>query len=244
MKRTVVLLGAGLDVAVLACSPAPSTRLIAELSAPHAWLERVGPDRAGAELAEAVLWCAGAWLAIGLAAALVAATPSADGKALGRLAGRLAHAVLPGVLHRLVVGAAGLGIVLTPTAAAISTGAAAVAAAPAPAWPTGAPEPAPAWPTGPATSERSSTGQRAPAESGVSASARGRTPTRASVFVRPGDSLWAIAAAHLPDSASNADIARCWPQWYAANRAVIGPDPSLIRPGQVLTEPVPEGSPR
>jgi hypothetical protein len=25
--------------------------------------------------------------------------------------------------------------------------------------------------------------------------------------------------------------------WYAANRAVIGPDPSLLHPGQVLVEP-------
>jgi hypothetical protein len=33
------------------------------------------------------------------------------------------------------------------------------------------------------------------------------------------------------------DIAAAWPRWYAANRAVIGPDPGLIRPGQELMPP-------
>jgi nucleoid-associated protein YgaU len=59
----------------------------------------------------------------------------------------------------------------------------------------------------------------------------------ASVTVRPGDSLWRIAAAHLDADASNAEIAASWPRWYEANRAVIGADPGLIHPGQVLQAP-------
>ena len=37
-----------------------------------------------------------------------------------------------------------------------------------------------------------------------------------------------------------AAIAREWPRWYAANRAVIGADPDLIVIGQVLTPPSPQ----
>jgi resuscitation-promoting factor RpfA len=55
--------------------------------------------------------------------------------------------------------------------------------------------------------------------------------------VRSGDALWDIAARHLGPDATPADIAREWPRWYAANRAVIGTNPSLIRPGTVLHVP-------
>lgn len=55
--------------------------------------------------------------------------------------------------------------------------------------------------------------------------------------VRRGDTLWDVAARHLGPTASPADIAREWPQWYAANRAVIGTDPNLLRPGEVLHAP-------
>lgn len=59
----------------------------------------------------------------------------------------------------------------------------------------------------------------------------------ATVTVAPGDCLWSIAADHLPDGATDAEIAATWPRWYAANRDVVGPDPDLIHPGQVLTAP-------
>jgi resuscitation-promoting factor RpfA len=55
--------------------------------------------------------------------------------------------------------------------------------------------------------------------------------------VRRGDALWDIAARHLGASATAADIAREWPRWYQANRAVIGSDPALIRPGELLVPP-------
>jgi hypothetical protein len=63
------------------------------------------------------------------------------------------------------------------------------------------------------------------------------TPPAATVVVAPGDTLWDIAARHLPVGASAADIATAWPAWYAANAATIGPDPGLILPGQVLVTP-------
>lgn len=63
------------------------------------------------------------------------------------------------------------------------------------------------------------------------------TPRQAEVVVRAGDSLWRIAAQHLDPLASPAQIAAAWPGWYAANRDVVGPDPGLIHPGQVLSRP-------
>ncbi|WP_329484730.1 LysM peptidoglycan-binding domain-containing protein [Kribbella sp. NBC_01484] len=62
-----------------------------------------------------------------------------------------------------------------------------------------------------------------------------RVPGR--VDVRAGDSLWSIAARELGPNASAEAIAARWPEWYAANRQVIGSDPDLILPGQVLRIP-------
>ncbi|WP_298460348.1 LysM domain-containing protein [uncultured Cellulomonas sp.] len=58
-----------------------------------------------------------------------------------------------------------------------------------------------------------------------------------SVTVLSGDTLWGIAAEHLPAGATVADVAAAWPAWYAANAATIGTDPGLIVPGQVLRPP-------
>lgn len=60
---------------------------------------------------------------------------------------------------------------------------------------------------------------------------------RSTVVVAHGDTLWGIAARHLPPGAGDARVAAAWPAWYAANAATIGPDPGLIRPGQVLVVP-------
>lgn len=60
---------------------------------------------------------------------------------------------------------------------------------------------------------------------------------RTAVTVRPGDTLWDIAAAHLGPHATDAEIARAWPRWYDANRAAVGSDPDLLLPGTVLVAP-------
>jgi resuscitation-promoting factor RpfA len=57
------------------------------------------------------------------------------------------------------------------------------------------------------------------------------------VTVQAGDSLWSLAAARLGPAATAGQIAAAWPGWYAANRHVIGDDPSLIFPGQRLRPP-------
>ena len=57
------------------------------------------------------------------------------------------------------------------------------------------------------------------------------------VVVHRGDSLWTITASHLGPFATDDQIAREWPRWYAANQRTIGEDPDLLLPGQVLIAP-------
>ena len=57
------------------------------------------------------------------------------------------------------------------------------------------------------------------------------------VVVRGGDTLWSIVARALGPEASPDRIARDLPAWYDANRQVIGADPDLLLPGQILTAP-------
>lgn len=69
-------------------------------------------------------------------------------------------------------------------------------------------------------------------------------PTR-TVRVAAGECLWSLAARDLAArhvGSRPADVAVAWRRWYALNRATIGPDPGLIRPGQVLRIPPPNPS--
>ncbi|MGL3804968.1 LysM peptidoglycan-binding domain-containing protein [Paeniglutamicibacter sp. R2-26] len=68
------------------------------------------------------------------------------------------------------------------------------------------------------------------------------TRTLPDVVVHPGDTLWSIAARHLGPDATDGDIADAWPQWYAANRETIGPDPDRLGVGLVLSPPDPGDS--
>jgi hypothetical protein len=57
------------------------------------------------------------------------------------------------------------------------------------------------------------------------------------VRVRPGDSLWTIAEEQLGPRATAAELDDYWHRTYARNVDVIGPDPHLILPGQLLDPP-------
>lgn len=60
--------------------------------------------------------------------------------------------------------------------------------------------------------------------------------------VRPGDTLWQLAAADLSPTAGPAAVTRHWHRLHDLNRAVIGDDPDLIHPGQRLQlPPTPHG---
>ncbi|MDO9456130.1 LysM peptidoglycan-binding domain-containing protein [Nocardioides sp.] len=62
-------------------------------------------------------------------------------------------------------------------------------------------------------------------------------PPAETVVVRPGDSLWRIAAARLPPGASAAEVAAATAALHDLNRTVVGPDPDLIHPGLRLRAP-------
>lgn len=64
-------------------------------------------------------------------------------------------------------------------------------------------------------------------------------PSGREVVVLRGDSLWSIAGRNLPAAATAEDKDKAWRAWYLANAAVIGSDPNLILPGQILLPPTP-----
>lgn len=115
--------------------------------------------------------------------------------------------------------------------------------APAPAWPSSETAPgndvplpprSPAArpsPPGGSVAQQRPRSQPAPSRPGVP------TPSADRVRVRVGDSLWLIAARRLGPTVTAAQTAAAWPRWYAANREVIGAEPDLIFPGQLLTAP-------
>lgn len=64
-------------------------------------------------------------------------------------------------------------------------------------------------------------------------------PAERTVTVRPGDSLWDLAAAELDPSAPPGRVEQHWQRLYQLNRPAVGPDPDLIHPGQQLRLPPP-----
>ncbi|MGX1160366.1 hypothetical protein FBY31_1266 [Arthrobacter sp. SLBN-100] len=59
----------------------------------------------------------------------------------------------------------------------------------------------------------------------------------ASVTVLAGDTLWDIAASAKGPGATDVEIAMEWPRWFEANRALIGQNPDVLLPGQILQPP-------
>ena len=138
----------------------------------------------------------------------------------------------------------------TPTSgvpASASSSAAPTSAAPTSAAPSAPAPPPSATPATPATpSGSASLGALAPSAPRPSLAPAARPVTAEAlpsttefVVVGRGDTLWDIAAAHLGSGATTASIATEWQRWYAVNKALIGGDPDLIRPGQRLVAPSP-----
>jgi hypothetical protein len=236
LSRTGALAVAALLDAFVLVAMSPDPALLIHLRHPRAWLAAAGSDAASAELAGAALWLVAVWLGLGLSTCVAATLPGVA----GRGARRLARLVLPTCVYRLAAGAAGLGVLLVsaqahagpPRRPAVTT----AVALPAPTWPGDAPLPSPRWPTAPATPTPVPVPHPADAHR-QPGSVRAPARHASTVRVVPGDSLWRIAAAHLPGRASNRAVAAAWPRWYAANRQVIGADPDHITPGQVLVAP-------
>ncbi|PFG37637.1 LysM domain-containing protein [Flavimobilis soli] len=93
--------------------------------------------------------------------------------------------------------------------------------------------------TAPQRPSRASASDAAPATKKPQRAAKTPSQPRQTVTVRAGDTLWALASQALGPRATDAQIAHEWPRWHDANRALLGDDPHLIRPGDTLTVPAP-----
>jgi resuscitation-promoting factor RpfA len=236
------------DAAVLVWLRPDLAALTTHLRAPHRWLAVAGADGAAAQLATAGLWVLAVWVGVGLLAVAGRALPGG----LGRFGDRLARLVLPRICYRAVAGAIGIGALAAPVSAAATPGAAHPTAAGrpiamhrlavTPTWPTDPRLPTPSWPTTPAPTTPASSKPAKPSPTTPAAAVTTST-VEPSVVVRPGDSLWLIAAARLGPSATEAEIAAAWPRWYAANQAQIGADPNQLPVGVTLHGPGPSVQP-
>lgn len=202
-----------------------------------------------------------AWLCLGLALEVLAHLPGR----LGATAGRWADHLTPALARRVAAFVLGVGVgvaggpsqavgasrdlgssVSASTAPApgfAPTGAQVDVPVPAPGFePSAAPVASPAPPMPGFTPSAPRVRKQAdPTLLGARPSVADRTGADRSgadeVVVHRGDTLWSIAAAHLGHDAGDAEVARAWPRWFEANRDVIGDDPDLLLPGQVLRVP-------
>ena len=222
MRRLPALAVVALPPALAAVAPPPSTCwavLFARSGTPS--VASSAPSSVTAPLVALLAlatWACGAWLLVVLAATWGGRLPGLAGRAARRTAERVA----PGPVRTLVQVALGATVAASVLGGASSGLAderpAAVASYDWPGTTAGPTETGPA----PAPSAR-------PLPAG--------TRRVAVVVVRPGDSLWAIAARDLGVGAPAARVARAWPRWWAANRDVLGDAPDLIHPGTRLDAP-------
>ena len=185
--------------------------------------DTAGPDALVISAAGLLAWAVWAWGALGLLLTAASALPGI----LGGAARVAVHVVLPAGARRSAALALGLGLgvagPLLGTAALITPTPAAAADAWTPAtgvpdWPAPAPQgPAPDWPTAAAS-------------------------VGSHVVVR-GDCLWHIASDRLlaqqGRTPTDGEVAAATQAWWRANASVIGPDPDVLLPGQVLAPPDP-----
>lgn len=192
----------------------------------------------------------GSWLTAVLVAELLARAPGT----LGRMATALGDRLTPALMRQVLTLALGAGTAAVtfpaPTVAATALPPSAVVPAdrsprdlPDPGWPSHderPPAPRPVSPDRPDPGWIPTTPERPSGDLtllGERTQGREEDESDRLVVVRRGDTLWHIAARHLGEGATDAEIARHWPRWWAANREVIGSDPDLILPGTRLVPP-------
>ena len=223
------------------------------VTAPQALVDTAGPDALLLVAAAAAGWLCWAWGVLGLLLTGLSALPGAAGQA----AGLLLVVVLPAGARRAAAVAVGLSLAAAGPAAVVPASPPA-AAAPA-LMQTGAGTDAPGLPvTGRTLADPAAraagaavdpaaapTGPAPPAPPdwpGSPSPGPGTTDPSAAHVVLRGDCLWDIAADRLARLRSglpvtDADVAIEVQAWWQANEAVIGPDPDLLLPGQVLQPP-------
>lgn len=195
---------------------------------------RPSAGHASAQDPTALVVLAAAWVAWALTGYLltgIGVAAAAHLRARPSAVGHLPRLLAPLAVRRLVATALGA----SATAAVVCLG-------PAAAWADAPRPPAPAATASPLDWPGlvPSAPTHDPAVRLVSAPQRRHAAGRAELVVHPGDSLWSLTARRLGPGTPAAAIAAEWPRLYAANRAAIGPDPNLIRPGQRLVPPAPD----
>lgn len=173
----------------------------------------------GSALALAVCWLR---LVLGVLAGVLSCLTTGRGVVGARLA-RVAAFLGSRWVHGLTVAAVGVALAQAPAAAADPGG-----GRTAPSWAAGT--------TGLPLPDRASADPTPRPRHAVPSTQQEQRRTR-TVQVRPGDSLWSIAAGLLPAGASDAAVHLAWRRIAAANAEVLGPDPDLIFPGTALRVP-------
>ena len=259
MRRTVILLvflvcGSLLAVLTPTSSPLPPGDV-------WTWVQ-ADPERGLLALVGGAAWLLAAWLLLVTGLSLLSAATGST----GRLAGRLARVVTPLALRRVLEASLGVALAVGPAGAAVASpsssstvGVTLNALTPPPApivapaqlpvpnldrpgstvmstLPSATPKPT-ATPEPTATPTPTATAPSTPIPSSHVPGAAAKPPPAAKGHtVLAGDTLWAIAAAELPPSATPLEITLAWQRWYQQNQTLIGADPALIVPGQLLVD--------
>jgi hypothetical protein len=236
-----------------AAAPSPSTSWATLTGLTGSVTDPLAPLVATLALAA---WACSGWLLLVAVTTWGSRLPGAVGRLSRRTSARLAPTSVR-ALVRVALGATVVASVVGapgafadpphPAARSYDWPALPVASGPAATfdWPSAAPTPARARPTAGPTHVTAPRSTIRPDTAAGPHVPRPALPTPAerpvagpdALVVQPGDSLWAIAARHLGPTASEAQVAQAWPQWWHANRAVVGDDPNLIHPGSHLAPP-------
>ncbi|MGR6965873.1 hypothetical protein ACU610_15545 [Geodermatophilus sp. URMC 61] len=199
-------------------------------------LQRV-VDTAGAETVllagvAALAWAVWLWGALGLTLTALSALPGVA----GTTARALTRCLLPAGARRAAALALGVGLVSSgPLVAGCTPASGALPQAVAVASAEGPTGPVTDWPEAPAPTPAP------PAPSAPAAVPDWPAPVHGEHVVLRGECLWDIAAADLArrtgGTPTDAEAATAVDAWWHTNAAVIGPDPDLLLPGQVLRPP-------
>ena len=226
------LVGTAAGMALIAGALAALTPGLSSMAGTLASAQRTadtaGPDVLVTSAAGLLAWAVWAWGALGLALTAASALPGL----LGGAAHLAVRVVLPAGARRSAALALGLGL---GVAGPLLGTAALMTPTPASATALDQPTPTGAVPDWPATA---SVPQSGPAPDWPSTA----HPARSHVVVR-GECLWHIASDRLlvqhGRTPTAGEVATATQAWWRANTDVIGADPDLLLPGQVLSPPVP-----
>ncbi|MGY1717114.1 hypothetical protein ACI78R_21830 [Geodermatophilus sp. SYSU D01106] len=235
MRRLVVTTAAMAAVAAVLAVLTPDTSWLSAGSLQHA-VDTAGPEAVLLSAVAAAAWLTWAWGALGLVLTALSALPGLAGAA----AALVLRVVVPAAGRRAAALALGVGLAATPVLTGCTGPAAVVPAAVVPAAATASaatpaattPAVVPDWPTAPAATPTGTPTTPVP---------DWPLPAPGDHVVLRGECLWSIAEADLRERTgrepADAEVAEAVGRWWSVNADVIGTDPDLLLPGQVLRPP-------